>query len=881
MGEKLLLIDGHSILFRAFFGMPISMTGPDGTHTNAIYGFLAILGKAVEEEKPDCLAVAFDLPQPTFRHKLYPEYKGNRSAAPDELREQVPLMKQILRDMDIPVISAEGWEADDVLGTLAAQAEKEGMNVVLISGDRDLLQIASDRTEIVIPHTKGGQTTYERYDPERVREVYGVDPLKFIELKALMGDSSDNVPGLPGVGPKTAEKIMTAYGSIGNAREHVEEIKPRKAMEAMRDHYDDLLLSLELVTIRKDAPVRFDREAFRLGNIYTEAAYEDFKRLGFRSLLGRFEAPAEEKAVPDAKVIRLEDAAALEKAVREAIEAGRAGLSVIEENLRLYGIGLAYDGVLCTAVCGGRISGEALTGALRALLASETGISCMNAKRLQRLVPVPDTDRLFDCVVAAYLLDPLKSDWSSDTVSAAYLSKTIPTRAELFGKKDLAAQAEEDDFAGKISTLAAASADTALRAQKPLEEALADRKMGKLFREVEMPLTQVLAEMENTGIVTSREELLRYGASLESRISGLEKRIYEEAGEEFNINSPKQLGTILFEKMGMKGGKKTKTGYSTAADVLEKLAPDHPIVANILEYRTYTKLKSTYADGLPAFIEEDGRIRTTFHQTVTATGRLSSADPNLQNIPMREELGRQIRRCFYPGEGCVFVDADYSQIELRILAHMSGDEKLIDAYRQEKDIHRITASQVFHVPFEEVTDLMRRNAKAVNFGIVYGISSFGLSQGLSISRKEAQEYIEKYFETYPKIRQFLDGLVSFAKENGYAVSLFGRRRPIPELKSSNFMQRSFGERAAMNSPIQGTAADIMKIAMIRVWKRLKKEVPSARLVLQIHDELLAEVPAAEAEKVRTIFEEEMGRTADLSVKLETDCHIGTDWYDAK
>ena len=879
MSEKLVLIDGHSILFRAFYGVPLTMTAPDGLHTNAIFGFINILTKILDEEKPDYLAVAFDLPSPTFRHELYADYKGTRSSAPDEFREQVPVVKKLLSDMKIPVLTAEKWEADDILGTLALKAEKEGVSVSLVSGDRDLLQIASEGTQVIIPKTKGGQTTYERYTPADVEEKYGVTPEKFIELKALMGDSSDNVPGLPGVGEKTAQKIMAAFGSIENAHAHVEEIKPKKAMEAMRDHYDDLLLSLTLVTIRRDAPVDFDRASFSAFDMKSDSAYEDFKRLGMKSFLGAFEEDSKKTGTSGSYVLAGPEEA--EEVYAKARAAGSCGVSVAIEQNRLFAAAVCLPEETYVFLPGEALTEEAVVEGLRGILESETVTAVTDAKHLLRLTGTEDKGRIFDCVIAAYLLDPLKSDWAYDAIASAYLHKNVPSAEELIGKKGVAAAAGTEGFREKMAELSAADAQTAFASCGILREKLRENGMEKLFDEVEMPLVYCLASMENAGILASREELKKYGDSLSERIDELTGMIYAEAGESFNINSPKQLGSILFEKMGMPGGKKTKTGYSTAADVLEKLAPIHPIVANILEYRTLSKLKSTYADGLPAFIEEDGRIRTSFKQTVTATGRLSSADPNLQNIPMREELGRLIRKCFYPKDGCVFVDADYSQIELRILAHMSGDPQLIDAYRQAKDIHRITASQVFHIPFDEVTDLMRRNAKAVNFGIVYGISSFGLSQGLSISRQEAQEYINMYFATYPQIKSFLDGLVASAKEKGYAESLFGRRRPIPELKSSNFMQRSFGERAAMNSPIQGTAADIMKIGMIRVFRRLKKELPSATLILQIHDELLVEVPEADAEKARQIVSEEMSAAADLSVRLETDSHIGRDWYEAK
>ena len=880
MSEKLVLIDGHSILFRAFYGMPLGMTAPDGTHTNAVYGFLAILHKVIEEEKPDYLAVAFDLAAPTFRHKLYPAYKGTRQKAPEEFHEQVPVMKKLLTDMEIPVLTAEGWEADDILGTLARDAEMKGVGVSLISGDRDLLQIASAGTEIVIPKTRGGKTTYERYTPEIVKKTYGVTPEAFIELKALMGDTSDNVPGLPGVGPKTAQKIMETFGSIENAHNHVDEVKPPRASKAMKENWDQLLLSLDLVTIRTNAPVHFDEEAMRLGNPYNEKSYEDFKRLGFTSLLGRFDMNRAPKA-PEFSFEEVSDLAEMASSFEKAAHEKRIGVSLLEEDGKIYAAGLADAKSVRVFRTRGFITEADLLRYLGEAVSHAGQTACMNVKALLRHFPeIQSTGNLFDAVVAAYLTDPLKSDWAYDSIASAFLKRTVPSEEELIGKKGLAA-AYADGKDEEISRLAAYMAAVALDSAGPLTQKLSALGMEKLFTDVEMPLTRTLASMENEGIICRRDELAKYGASLTARIDELTDLIYSEAGEEFNINSPKQLGNILFEKMHLTGGKKTKTGYSTAADVLEKLAPDYPIVANVLEYRTLAKLKSTYADGLAAFIKEDGKIHTTFNQTITATGRLSSADPNLQNIPMREELGRLIRKCFYPAEGCVFVDADYSQIELRILAHMSGDEKLIEAYREAKDIHRITASQVFHTPFDEVTDLQRRNAKAVNFGIVYGISSFGLSQGLSISRREAQEYINQYFKTYPKIKTFLDGLVESAREKGYAVSLFGRIRPIPELKSKNYMQRSFGERAAMNSPIQGTAADIMKIAMNRVYARLRREVPEARLILQIHDELLVEAPEGKAEQVQTILTEEMKHAADLKVTLETDCHIGRNWYEAK
>ena len=896
MDKKLVLIDGHSIMFRAFYGMPLSMTAPDGVHTNAVYGFLAIMRKIIEEERPDYIAVAFDRPTPTFRHEKYEAYKGNRSAAPPEFHEQMPLIRELLDSMGIRHIEMDGWEADDILGTLSRRGEKEGMTVSLVSGDRDLLQIATDKTEIILPKTKGGQTTYERYHAGQVKETMGVTPLEFIDMKALMGDSSDNIPGLPGVGPKTASTIISQFHSIENAHEHVDEIKPKKAQTAMREHYDLAVLSKDLATIRTDAPVEVSFDELAMGEIYNEKSLEMFRRLNFKSLFGLFEAEKTEVSPKVDVIVITERGQAKEvfkKASAAAFDGEDVGIDFVTEKMVLYAAGLAFAdkcyGFPVNAAEGGDIDAAFLLEEFGQIVSGKGRIGSVNAKEIEKLLHIADSSRFYDSVIGAYLIDPLKSDWEYDDVANGYLKTTVRSREELIGKKGPAAyvadrKKKKEDPKGTFENLATTAALGAWTGGKSIDRILSrleEEGMKQLFLEVEMPLTAVLASMENEGILTSREELVRYSEMLGARLDELTGEIYEEAGEEFNINSPKQLGTILFEKMKLPGSKKTKTGYSTAADVLEKLAPDHKIVANILEYRTYSKLKSTYADGLQTNIEPDGRIRTTFNQTITATGRLSSTDPNLQNIPMREDLGRRIRKCFYPAEGCVFVDADYSQIELRVLAHMSGDEKLIEAYREAKDIHRTTASQVFHVPFDEVTDQMRRNAKAVNFGIVYGISSFGLSQGLSISRKEAQEYINDYFHTYPKIKAFLDGLIRDAKEKGYAESLFGRRRPVPELKSSNFMQRSFGERVAMNSPIQGTAADIIKIAMVRVFDRLKAEGIKSKLILQIHDELLIEAPIEEAERAREILEEEMKAAASLDVVLETDCHIGTDWYEAK
>lgn len=882
MSEKIVLIDGHSILNRAFYGLP-DLTNSEGLHTNAVYGFLNILFRTLEEEQPQYLAVAFDVHAPTFRHQMYADYKGTRKPMPSELREQVPMLKEVLRAMDIELVEKAGYEADDILGTLAERCEKKGMEVTVVSGDRDILQLASDRIMIRMPKTVRGKTTIENYHAKEVLERYQVEPKQIIELKALMGDTSDNIPGIPGVGEKTATKLIVEYGSIENAYVHVEEIRPNKAKESLKNNYDLAVMSKKLATIDTNAPVECDLEHAKIRNLYTEEAYEMFRRLDFKNLLGRFDSAAVKEQ--DSLFIRVEtDLEEAEALLKQAAVQPAVGLELLESTAHeILGLAVAWEKDGEPEVCYIPALETVTVGFLKEkteeLFAAVEKVCVMDIKKLLKNVKNIRPEQVFDAGIAAYLLNPLKNTYTYDDLAKEYLQVYLPSTEEIFDTAklpDLAAVSDElaGCYAGNM-------AYAVYRVREIMEQRLEAEGMSRLYQEIEIPLAFTLADMEEAGIRVEAEELKAYGERLQVRIGELEEKIYQEAGETFNINSPKQLGVILFEKLQLPGGRKTKSGYSTAADVLEKLEPDHPIVSDILEYRQLAKLKSTYADGLSAFIGPDGRIHSTFNQTITATGRISSTEPNLQNIPVRMELGRLIRKVFLPADGCVFIDADYSQIELRVLAHMSGDEKLIAAYRQAEDIHRITASEVFHVPFDEVTPLQRRNAKAVNFGIVYGISSFGLSQDLSISRKEAQQYIEKYFETYPGIKGFLDGCVEQAKEQGYSVTMFGRRRPVPELKSSNFMQRSFGERVAMNAPIQGTAADIIKIAMIRVNERLKREQLRARLLLQVHDELLIEAPLEEVDQVQRILEEEMTHAADLKVKLEIDMHTGNSWYEAK
>ena len=882
MSEKIVLIDGHSIINRAFYGVP-ELTNIKGLHTNAVYGFLNIMFKILEDEKPQYLCVAFDLKAKTFRHKMYEQYKGTRKPMPQELHEQVPVLKDVLKAMQIKTMEKEGYEADDILGTLARMSEKKGMEVSLISGDRDLLQIATNKTKIRIPKTKGGRTETEDYYADDVFEKYQVSPTGFIDLKALMGDTADNIPGVPKVGEKTATQLMVQFGSLDEIYEHVDEIEKKAIKESLKENKELADLSKILATIKTDCELDFDYDDAKIKDFYTKEAFELFQMLEFKNYLQRFQAGGfeknNEKKVSDEFQL-VTDLSECEKVFKKASAQSKTAFSIIEEETgKMEALSITFsDKDIYVLPVQGFLTQEYLTDKLRQLQ-NYTQLITFYCKKAYAYLDLTCKDMIFDVMIAAYLINPLKNDYQIEDIANEYLGIMLLDFKQRFQKMTVnkaltEKEAEFLEYAGYESYVA-------FKAQILLEDKLKEQEMLSLYNTIEIPLTRVLFDMEQEGIFIDQEELKRYGESLVDRIAELEQTIYEQAGITFNINSPKQLGEILFEKMGIPGGKKTKTGYSTAADVLEKLSEEYPIVSDILEYRGLTKLKSTYAEGLTSCIKADGRIHTTFNQTITATGRISSTEPNLQNIPIRMELGRKIRKAFVPQKGFIFMDADYSQIELRLLAHISQDEKLIEAYHMNSDIHRITASQVFHTPFEEVTDLQRRNAKAVNFGIVYGISSFGLSQDLSINRKEATKYIEDYFHTYPDVKAFLDRVVKEAKETGYVTTLYGRRRPIPELSSSNFMQRSFGERVAMNSPIQGTAADIMKIAMIRVYEHLKKENLRSKILIQVHDELLLEVAEDEIETVQNILTNEMQQAAQLSVSLEVDVHTGNNWYEAK
>ncbi len=926
---KLFLMDGHSILNRAYYGLP-DLTNSKGLHTNAVYGFLNMMFRFLDAEKPDYFAVAFDVHEPTFRHKMYADYKGTRHAMDPELREQVPMIQEMLQAMGIPTVKKGGLEADDILGTLSVMGEERGMDVAVMSGDRDLLQLATGRVKIIIPKTKQGGTVVETYYAKDVLEQKGVTPQEFIDVKALWGDTADNIPGVPSIGEKTATAIIQAYHTVENAHDHLDEIKPPRAQKNLGEFYDQAILSKKLATIEVHAEFDFDMEDAKVHDYYTEEAFQLCKEWEFKNLLPRFEGEhaVAKEMVDVTKLCTLMTSydsfsAAVQEMIDGATSASSASQFEVDNNeagasetatsiMGAYlgvSLGAVDDHIEYLAVSDGEKAVSYHFLPLEASYAESLLTKIFDATKNGVKLCLPDIKlalhyinrdasyyyddnacqatgngypAFYDVSVAAYLLDPLKSDYPMDEIGQT-MNLSTPSYEELFGKekREKVLTSESDETEKKVSGYIGAESLIAVRAREELNHKLQEQGATDLYQQMELPLVFTLSDMEKVGMAMDRDALISYGEELQKTILELEQRIYDAAGEEFNINSPKQLGQILFEKMGIQGGKKTKTGYSTAADVLEALAPENPIVSDILTYRKYTKLKSTYVDGLSECVASDGRVHSTFQQRVTATGRISSTEPNLQNIPIRMELGKKIRKVFYAKEGTTFLDADYSQIELRVLAHLSEDENLIQAYRDGQDIHRSTASRVFHTPFEEVTDLQRRNAKAVNFGIVYGISAYGLSQDLQISTKEAKEYIDSYYEAYPKLKIYIEGLVDSAKKCGYASTMFGRRRPIPELSSSNFMTRQFGERVAMNSPVQGTAADIIKLAMVHVHDRLLREQLKSRLVLQVHDELLIEADLTELSQVRTILKEEMENAAHLLVDLEIDMEEGENWYDAK
>ena len=875
--NKLLLIDGNSIMNRAFYGIP-DMTTNDGRHTNAIYGFLNIILKVIEEEQATHICVAFDLKKKTFRHEMYEAYKGTRKGMPEELHEQMPRIKEILQAMHIRIVEQEGFEADDLIGTLSKKGEREGFAVTILSGDRDLLQLATDTVLVRIPKTKHGKTEVEDYYAKNVVETYGVTPLIFIDMKGLMGDTSDNIPGVPGIGEKTAAKLLAEYGDLDGVYAAVDSMKASKMKQNLIENKDLAYLSKTLATIKLDCPIPFEFSEATYHDPFNAEAYTLFEDLELKSFYKRFSVEKKEELTFETVLIdEIDGYNALLAKLQKAKEVSFAWITQDGEAL---GVAVCMDLEHVYLIRFMMFITEAMVADNLLALSRDyqVQLACMHVKKLLSFLDFHEEDAVFDAGLAAYLLQPNQSEYEYDTLAKVYLDVTLPSEKEMLGKEKLGYFSFEDE---KVQKWMAYQAIVPYKIKSVLREKLKETGMESLYDEMELPCLYALYEMEKNGIRVDGEALHQYGKKLRTRIEELTAEIHAMAGEEFNINSPKKLGEILFEKLGLKNGKKTKTGYSTSAEVLEKLTNAHPIIPKILEYRQLTKLNSTYAEGLTGYIRADGRIHGKFHQTVTVTGRISSADPNLQNIPTRMPLVREIRKVFIPEEGSVFVDADYSQIELRVLAHMSGDAALIAAYQADEDIHAITASQVFDVPLDQVDSTLRRKAKAVNFGIVYGISSFGLGQDLDISRKEAEGYIEKYFATYGKVKEFLDRTVEDAKKNGYTVTMFGRRRPIPELASSNFMTRSFGERAAMNAPVQGTAADIIKIAMVHVNRRLKEEHLQSKLVLQIHDELIIETKKEELEIVQKILVEEMMHAADLAVPLLVDANVGDSWYDAK
>ncbi len=838
---KLLILDGNSVINRAFFGVR-PLTTREGLYTHAIYGFLNILEKMEKEEQPEAVCVAFDLHGPTFRHLRYDGYKATRHGMPEELAMQMPVMKDVLRAMNIPIYECQGWEADDIIGTVGKICSNNGWECVVVTGDRDSLQLIDENVHIKLVISKPGQTTATLYDQAKFTEEYGFAPKKMVDLKALMGDSSDNIPGVAGVGPKTATELLTKFGSLDGVYENLDDpsIRPklREKLEAGRE---SAYLSYELATIVSEAPIDFEPRDAIVQPYNRPELYQLFQKLEFVRLIDKYglrgaelEAPKPEKklaALPKADSLPDCDTpcavyVAPDGSIGVAWEQGVTALTPMEAQM-----GAAFRGEICH---------DAKTTMHRL---GEMGISCGEFS--------------FDTALAAYDLNPSQSDYPVSKLATNFLGMTV----------------DDGD--------AAACAEALWHLRPVLDAELKSNGMEKLYYEMELPLCAVLYRMERSGIAIDEKQLQQFGEMLTLRIDECEKLIYSYSEEPFNINSTRQLGELLFEKLGLPPVKKTKTGYSTNADVLEKLKGKHPIIPAIMDYRMLTKLKSTYAEGLTHAICADGRIRTTFQNLVTATGRLSSTEPNLQNIPVRTDMGAEIRKMFVPKAGHVLVDADYSQIELRVLAHIAGDEVMQNAFRTGLDIHAVTASQVFGVTPEEVTPLQRRHAKAVNFGIVYGISEFSLAEDIGVSRYEAKEYIDSYLANYKGVRAYMKQVVENARELGYTATMYGRKRYIPELKSSNFNIRSGAERIALNTPIQGTAADLIKLAMIRVDKALRESYPEAKLLLQVHDELIVECPEAIAEDVAKLVSREMEQVAQLSVPLTAEAKIGKSWFDAK
>lgn len=873
MKKKILLFDGLSIANRAFYGIPL-LTNKEGRYTNAVYGFLNIMISMIEKEKPDLVGVAFDVSAPTFRHIQNVEYKGTRKGMPQELREQIPLLKEVLALMNVHILQKEGFEADDILGTLAKAGERDGYNMVVVSGDRDLLQITSEDIELKIPKTKQQGTEIESYFAKDVVEKYEVSPLEFIDVKGLMGDASDNIKGVPGIGEKTAIKLIKQYHSIENLYEHIDEITQKKLKENLITYKDQALESKMLATIVCDVPLEYTWDEFYLDLTLSEEAEEVFKQLDFKKLIARLPRTSATKEVETIEVSKQESLESLGSsecmAITYAYEDGCLELGIAEgKGVNFLSLNLSKD-----------------QAEVKTFFEKETGLKVIHdSKKLRHILAemhIEIKGQVFDTFIAAYLIDPTSETYEISELADNFLGmQNVPSYEELVGKGKSQKRWLGLDENTRVDFLTR-RAHILYEAYDVLQKELDKNDMQILFNDIEMPLVKVLFDMEREGIKVDLEKLQAYGKELDALIEKEAERVYELAGESFNINSPKQLGVILFEKMDIPPVKKTKTGYSTAAEVLEKLRDGYPIVEHILAYRQYTKLKSTYVEGLIAVMTSEHKIHSSFNQTITATGRISSTEPNLQNIPVKLEMGRRIRELFIPSsDEYIFLDADYSQIELRVLAALAGDENLIHAFNEGIDIHTLTASQVFHVPFEEVTPLERSNAKAVNFGIVYGIGAFSLSEDLKITQKEAAAYIEGYFEKYPKIKEYLDGCISFARDHGYVKTIFNRKRDIPEINSKNFNLREFGKRKAMNTPIQGTAADIIKLAMVHVHQALRDEGLKSKVILTVHDELLLEVYRPEQEKVAKLLKEKMEQAVNLKVAMSVEVHSGENWLAAK
>lgn len=904
---RILLIDGNSILNRAFYGImgnKMLMT-EDGTYTNAVYGFLSILFKTEEELKPDYIVVAFDKKGPTKRHEMYKEYKANRKGMPEELACQMPIIKEILQAMNIKIIEKEGYEGDDIIGTLSRFGEKNGLDVTILSGDRDNFQLATDKITIEIPRTKAGKTETDYYDRKKVIEEYGLEPYQLIQVKGLMGDTSDNIPGIPGVGEKTAIGLIKEYTDIDNLYKKIEageDTIKGKLREKLVENKELALLSRELGRINIDSPIEENLDEMKKDEWNKEKVLELFRKYRFNRYIERFSLQSEgckpEEQNTNFEIKEISEEAELQSLIEllEKEEKIIYHLGLKEAKNRVEYI-IKEEIVSISIILNNTVyyyefedKQDEFTKFFKTIFEEKelVGYELSRDYIMLKQIGITPKNFEFDIKIAAYLLNPVSSKYPLDGLSMAYAGIDILEYLKQNGVKEEKEQLnlfetnDENNSNSKQKQEGIIYAYAISKLEKILQEKLTNEGSLDLFNNIEMPLVRVLADMQYIGMNVDKEELASYGNVLKEELEELTKEIYKLAGEEFNINSPKQLGEVLFDKLKLPYAKKTKSGYSTDVDVLEKIKNEHEIVSKILDYRALAKLNSTYVEGLIPYINEsDGRIHSYFHQTVTATGRISSTEPNLQNIPTRNEAGKKIRKAFKPSEGCIFLDADYSQIELRVLAHISGDEHMIEAFMNDEDIHKQAASKVLNIQVDEVTKEQRASAKAVNFGIVYGISDFGLAGQLGISRKEAKVYIDQYLEKYSGIKKFMDTIVEDAKEKGYVETLFSRKRQIPELKSSNYMVRQFGARAAMNTPIQGTAADIMKIAMIQVFKRLEEAGLKSKLVLQVHDELIIDTCIEEKEKVKEILKTSMEGAIKLSIPLKAELGEAKNWYEAK